>query len=181
MAASWATRLGAQPQQMLVGMAMVARGEFAYMVAETAQGAPYLAGEPGQRMMRDEVYASVVWALVMATIVSPLLFRWALGIYGRATPILRSRTIGGIDPALLEAATPPGTPKLGPQGSRKKSKKGSRDGVTAPAEAPAAALPDEFLRHQGKGFRIRIASRHHIGVQRGAPSSTEPEALPVRA
>jgi Kef-type K+ transport system membrane component KefB len=33
--ASWATRF-AQPQQMLVGMAMVARGEFAYMVAETA-------------------------------------------------------------------------------------------------------------------------------------------------
>ena len=35
--ASWVTRyLHAQPQQLLVGMAMVARGEFAYMVAETA-------------------------------------------------------------------------------------------------------------------------------------------------
>ena len=34
--ASWATRY-VQPQQLLVGIAMVARGEFAYLVAETAQ------------------------------------------------------------------------------------------------------------------------------------------------
>ena len=106
---------------------MVARGEFAYMVAETAQAADYLEGEPGQKMMSPKVYASVVWSLVMATVASPILFHWALGVYGRATPIIRSRTIGGTGIANEEA--------------------------------------DEN-KHQGRGFVIRVASKHHIGVQR---------------
>ena len=39
--ASWVTHyLHVQPQQLLVGMAMVARGEFAYIVAEIAQARP---------------------------------------------------------------------------------------------------------------------------------------------
>jgi Kef-type K+ transport system membrane component KefB/glycine cleavage system regulatory protein len=96
-AASWVTKY-VQPQQLLVGMAMVARGEFAYMVAETAQGADYAGGEPGAKMMSQEVYASVVWALVMATIASPVMFRWAIGVFARATPSYRSKTIGGTGP-----------------------------------------------------------------------------------
>jgi len=133
--ASWATRF-AQPQQMLVGMAMVARGEFAYMVAETAHTTIYAKGFPGQRMMDPQVYAATIWALVMATVASPLLFRWALGVYGRATPIVRSKSIGGVDPAMLLQAS---------------DTAGKGEGIDV---------------HQGRGFRIRIASRHHVGVQR---------------
>ena len=41
--ASWATKI-VQPQQLLVGMAMVARGEFAYLVANEAQAASFQGG-----------------------------------------------------------------------------------------------------------------------------------------
>ena len=62
--ASWITKYcHAQPQQLLVGAAMVARGEFAYMVADTAQSLTYEGGEPGQRMLSPGIYASVVWVL----------------------------------------------------------------------------------------------------------------------
>jgi hypothetical protein len=122
-----------QPQQLLVGAAMVARGEFAYVVADTAQSLSYVGGNPGQRMLDPKVYASVVWALVMATVASPILFHWALGVYGRATPIVRSRTIGGFDPAAVKVAN------------------------------GSAEITD---RHSGRGFVIRVASRHRIGVQR---------------
>jgi Kef-type K+ transport system membrane component KefB len=88
----------AQPQQLLVGMAMVARGEFAYLVADVAQSSDYNGGP--QKMMSPEVYASVVWALVMATIFSPVMFRWAIGIFERATPMSRSVAIT-VDPANL--------------------------------------------------------------------------------
>ena len=67
-------------------------------------------------------------ALVMATVASPILFHWALGVYGRATPIVRSRTIGGSE------------------------------------GDPASANGKD--RHSGRGFVIRVAARHHIGVQR---------------
>jgi hypothetical protein len=87
-------------------------------------------------MMDPQVYAATIWALVMATVASPLLFRWALGVYGRATPIVRSKSIGGVDPAMLLQAS---------------DTAGKGEGIDV---------------HQGRGFRIRIASRHHVGVQR---------------
>jgi len=134
--ASWITKYcHAQPQQLLVGAAMVARGEFAYMVADTAQSLTYEGGEPGQRMLAPGIYASVVWALVMATVASPILFHWALAVYGRATPIVRSRTIGG-------------------------------SGEVPSASDEKAEGKDEQDKHTGRGFVIRVASRHHIGVQR---------------
>ena len=93
---------------------MVARGEFAYLVAETAQGLDYgsppenstlvfdakgtlISGTPyvQQKMLSQDAYAAVVWALVMATICSPVMFRWALGVFDRATPVERSSFIGG--------------------------------------------------------------------------------------
>ena len=43
--ASWATKV-VQPQQMLVGIAMMARAEFAFLVADIAQGLPYGGGQP---------------------------------------------------------------------------------------------------------------------------------------
>lgn len=203
--ASWITKYcHAQPQQLLVGAAMVARGEFAYMVADTAQSLTYEGGEPGQRMLSPGIYASVVWvlpqhqsapactaahvatshrsssppacpgpppgpersafacvdaeerllrlalsclpksptalslsvqALVMATVASPVLFHWALAVYGRATPIVRSRTIGGSGE------------------------------VPSASDAKAEGKPEQD-KHMGRGFVIRVASRHHIGVQR---------------
>jgi len=86
-----------QPQQLLVGIAMVARGEFAYLVAETAQVTPYAGGDEGDTMMSPDVYAATVWALVWATITAPLMFRWALGVFDRATAVHRSQFIGGED------------------------------------------------------------------------------------
>jgi len=71
-----------------------------------------------------------VQALVMATVASPILFHWALAVYGRATPLVRSRTIGGS------------------------------------GEVPSAADDKAEDKHRGRGFVIRVASRHHIGVQR---------------
>ena len=93
--ASLATKIF-QPQQLLVGIAMVARGEFAYLVAKAAKDTPFQC-EVGSEvtMMRDEVYAAVVVALVMATVCSPVMFRWALGVFDRATPVHRSTFIGG--------------------------------------------------------------------------------------
>ena len=83
----------AQPVQLMVGMAMVARGEFAYLVAETAADADYNGGP--DKFMKPEVYAAVIWALVSATIVAPITFKWALAVFKRATPMVRSETIGG--------------------------------------------------------------------------------------
>jgi len=82
-----------QPTQMLVGIAMVARGEFAYLVAETAQGLDWRGS--GTPMMASEVYASVIIALVCATVCAPIMFRWVLGVFDRASPIHRSEYIGG--------------------------------------------------------------------------------------
>lgn len=48
-------------------------------------------------MMSKDVYAAVVWALVMATITAPVMFRWAIGVFDRATPVHRSIFIGGDD------------------------------------------------------------------------------------
>uniref|UniRef100_A0A7S2NN70 Cation/H+ exchanger transmembrane domain-containing protein n=1 Tax=Haptolina brevifila TaxID=156173 RepID=A0A7S2NN70_9EUKA len=101
-AASWATKL-VQPQQLLVGIAMVARGEFAYLVAETAANSENGCKE-GTYMMSQDVYAAVMWALVMATICAPVMFRWALGIFDRATAVHRSVYIGGGDDHYLRKA-----------------------------------------------------------------------------
>ena len=90
--ASIMTRFGlVQPIQYLVGMAMVARGEFAFLVAYSAS-TMQIAGEP---MLRESVYAALTWALVWALIFAPFLFKWALGVYMRATPIQRGQSIGG--------------------------------------------------------------------------------------
>ena len=56
------------PAQFMVGFAMVGRGEFAYLVAETMNKAILPNKDPAatrQKMMRDEVYSVVMWALIM--------------------------------------------------------------------------------------------------------------------
>ena len=61
-----------------VGMAMVARGEFAYLVADVAAKADVV-GTP-YKMMSTDVFASVMVGLVMATVFAAFAFRWALGV-----------------------------------------------------------------------------------------------------
>mmetsp|Transcript_37838 Transcript_37838/g.96082 ORF Transcript_37838/g.96082 Transcript_37838/m.96082 type:complete len:1041 (+) Transcript_37838:56-3178(+) len=91
--ASIMTRFGlVQPIQYLVGMAMVARGEFAFLVAYSASKMSLSDGKP---MLSPPIYAAVTWALVWALIFAPFLFKWALSVYMRATPIKRGQSIGG--------------------------------------------------------------------------------------
>jgi len=95
--ASILTRSGhVQPVQLLVGIAMVARGEFAYLVAKEARGLEdKTSDKEAAFMLSKETYAWTIWALVFATIASPVLFKWALTVYSRAAPIERGTQIGG--------------------------------------------------------------------------------------
>ena len=98
--ASIMTRGGVvQPIQYLVGMAMVARGEFAFLVAVSARNMEYAGGVPGETMISEDVFASLAWSLVWALVFAPFLFRWALSVYMRASPIQRASTIGGASAA----------------------------------------------------------------------------------
>ena len=65
--ASIMTRGGVvQPIQYLVGMAMVARGEFAFLVALSASNMKLPDGE--SYMLSKDVYAAVTWALARAPV-----------------------------------------------------------------------------------------------------------------
>ena len=92
--ASIMTRYGiVQPIQYLVGTAMVARAEFAFLVAVSATTMKR-SGTP-DFMLTSEVYAALTWALVWALILAPFLFKWALAVYMKASPIKRGMSIGG--------------------------------------------------------------------------------------
>ena len=83
--------------QFMVGFAMVGRGEFAYLVAETMNRAqlPQPTGSEPRQMMSDQVYAVVMWALIISTITAPFGFRWAVKKYAASKPMDRSVSIGG--------------------------------------------------------------------------------------
>ncbi len=101
--ASIMTRFGlVQPIQYLVGMAMVARGEFAFLVALSASKMTLPDAEDGGSggvMLREEVYAALTWGLVWALVLAPFLFKWALSVYMSASPIQRGMSIGGLTAA----------------------------------------------------------------------------------
>jgi len=84
-----------QPIQYLVGCAMVARAEFAFLVAGEANALAYAGGSRGATMLSDEVYAAVLWALLWALFLAPFLFGWALNVYTTSNPVHRSSEIGG--------------------------------------------------------------------------------------
>jgi hypothetical protein len=46
-------------------------------------------------MLSPDVYATVTWALLWALVSSPFLFKWALQVYARASPVVRGTMIGG--------------------------------------------------------------------------------------
>ena len=81
-----------QPLQFLVGTAMIARGEFAFLVAYQAR---QLTFPSGQALLSQDVYAACTWALISALVSAPFLFKWALRMYSRAVPVLRGELIGG--------------------------------------------------------------------------------------
>jgi Kef-type K+ transport system membrane component KefB len=56
----------------VIGWAMVGRAEFAYFIAIMAKSV---------KMMEDEVFAIIIWALIYATIFAPLVFRKVLSNY----------------------------------------------------------------------------------------------------
>lgn len=53
----------------IVGVAMVARGEFAYLVAEQANHLD---------LLTDNEFAIIMWALLWATLLAPVMFGYAL-------------------------------------------------------------------------------------------------------
>lgn len=79
------------PERWVVGVAMMARGEFAYLVAEEARDLDLLS---------DKSYSIVVWALLWATIVPPIIFsnvlqRYVLELLDSGNAPGRSERIGG--------------------------------------------------------------------------------------
>jgi Kef-type K+ transport system membrane component KefB len=56
----------------VIGWAMVGRAEFAYFIAIMANSV---------KLMSDDLFAILVWALIYATVFAPLIFRKVLGTY----------------------------------------------------------------------------------------------------
>jgi hypothetical protein len=53
------------------------------------------AGAGDEYMLGTDVYAAITWALMWALVFAPFLFKWALGVFQRASPIQRGVSIGG--------------------------------------------------------------------------------------
>jgi len=84
---------------MLVGFAMVGRGEFAYLVAQMSKSTNFLGTSVnGKKMMSEPIYAVTIWALIWSTIFAPIAFKWALQIYSSQKIMVRSQSIGGMKP-----------------------------------------------------------------------------------
>jgi Kef-type K+ transport system membrane component KefB len=81
-------------ESMMVGFAMVGRGEFAYLVAEISKSTTY--GASRKKMLSESIYAVVLWALIWSTIFAPIAFKWALQIYSSGKVMVRSQSIGGM-------------------------------------------------------------------------------------
>merc|ERR550537_695005 len=56
--------------RFVIGWAMVGRAEFAYLIAEMAKSGGILS---------NEMFSIVIWALLYATIVAPIAFKYVLG------------------------------------------------------------------------------------------------------
>jgi len=77
---------------LVVGAAMVGRGEFAYYVAEVAATTRL---PDGSLLMPKEVHAIVLWALIISSLFAPLIFQKALQRFVKTKPLQRSKSIGG--------------------------------------------------------------------------------------
>lgn len=81
------------PSRWVVGCAMVPRGEFAFFVAAMAIATP-VSSLPGRNLLTNEVYAAVLWALVVSTFVAPFMFGRVLKWYSQKLRRPRSKSIG---------------------------------------------------------------------------------------
>lgn len=111
--------MGSGDTKWIVGWAMVARGEFAYLVAQTAKDAECKSCSPlnttstGSRMLAaagattatnadvrtmlsPEGYAALVWALLWSTVLAPIFFKIVLNSFVKKRgSVARARDIGG--------------------------------------------------------------------------------------
>lgn len=78
---------------LTVGSAMVGRGEFAYYVAKVSLSTAMV--NTGEPVLGKDVYACVVWALILSTVIAPIMFKKALVKYVASQPMCRSLSIGG--------------------------------------------------------------------------------------
>ena len=131
---------------------MCARAEFAYLVADIAQLSDYQ--DTADKMMDQKVYASVMWALVIATVFSPISFRWAIGVYERAFPMHRAASIGG-----------PVTSGLpGEVSDRARAVSSATGGIGGSMVAHFTHTDEaDYLSH---AFALRIAGKFHWGIHR---------------
>jgi len=60
------------PPRFVIGWAMVGRAEFAYLIGQMAKAAG---------MIDEETFSIIIWALLWATILAPLIFRYVLQRY----------------------------------------------------------------------------------------------------
>jgi len=86
----------------LIGWAMVARGEFGFLVLQTAKEAvcESCAVDPATGMkpfmLSDKTYAALVWAMLWSTVLAPLIFNPVLkGFMRRRGALERAKSIGG--------------------------------------------------------------------------------------
>lgn len=80
------------PDRWVVGSAMLPRGEFAFLVAE--QSTRTVVVGLGRSLLSKGAYAIVVWALLLSTIVAPLMFGYLLARKMSRTRLRRSMSIG---------------------------------------------------------------------------------------
>jgi Kef-type K+ transport system membrane component KefB len=78
----------------VIGWAMVGRAEFAYFIAIMANS---------QKLMSDDLFAILVWALIYATIFAPLVFRKVLGKY--MSKLNSGKAESAQKPSLVHSAT----------------------------------------------------------------------------
>jgi len=85
--------------RFVIGWAMVGRAEFAYLIAEMAKSGG---------IMSDDVFAIVIWSLLYATIVAPIMFKLVLNRY---VLMLAIREGGDVEAAKACAVQRSGTMK----------------------------------------------------------------------
>jgi len=91
------------PTKWIIGWAMVARGEFAYLVAQTAKDAECKScrttsnlSKPIRTMLSPEGYAALVWALLWSTVLAPIFFKIVLKSFVKKKgDTVRAIDIGG--------------------------------------------------------------------------------------
>ena len=88
----------------VTGMAMMGRGEFAYLVAEVATKTKI--GDSDKPLLSSEAYAIVAWALLLACVVAPLGFRFVLERREFADPVRQERARSLTAPCTPRAAPP---------------------------------------------------------------------------